>query len=106
MAHLDDTSERKDRPDSLIGRVVGGNFRIENLLGGGGMGNVYRAEQLSLGKAVAVKVLHRELMRDETVVKRFERKARSASRLDHPNLVQIIDYGHDRENDILFIAME
>jgi serine/threonine-protein kinase len=94
------------RPDSLLGRLIGGKFRIESLLGAGGMGNVYRAEQLSLGKQVAVKILHHDLMTDETVVKRFEREARSASRLDHPNLVRIIDSGHDPETGALFIAME
>jgi serine/threonine-protein kinase len=94
------------RPDGLLGRVIGGKFRIESLLGAGGMGNVYRAEQLSLGKAVAVKILHHDLMTDETVVKRFEREARSASRLDHPNLVRIIDFGRDPETGVLFIAME
>src|SRR3954466_4087372 len=106
MSHLDQDAEIGGRPDALKGRLVGGKFRIEALLGAGGMGNVYRAEQISLHKQVALKILHRDLMTDETVVKRFEREARSASRLDHPNLVQIIDYGHDRENDILFIAME
>ena len=94
------------RPDSLQGRLIGGKFRIESLLGAGGMGNVYRAEQLSLGKQVAVKILHHDLMTDETVVKRFEREARSASRLDHPNLVRIIDFGRDAETGVLFIAME
>jgi serine/threonine protein kinase len=94
------------RPDSMQGRLIGGKFRIESLLGAGGMGNVYRAEQLSLGKQVALKILHRDLMTDETVVKRFEREARSASRLDHPNLVRIIDSGRDAETGALFIAME
>jgi serine/threonine protein kinase len=94
------------RANSLIGRLIGGKFRIESLLGAGGMGNVYRAEQLSLAKPVAVKILHHDLMADETVVKRFEREARSASRLDHPNLVRIIDFGRDTDTGVLFIAME
>jgi eukaryotic-like serine/threonine-protein kinase len=93
-------------PDPLVGRVVAGNFRLERLLGAGGMGNVYRAEQLSLGKPVAVKILHAELMADEVVVKRFEREARHASRLEHPNLVQIIDCGQDQDSGVLYIAME
>src|SRR3954468_22617727 len=94
------------RANSLQGRLIGGKFRIESLLGAGGMGNVYRAEQLSLAKPVAVKILHHDLMTDETVVKRFEREARSASRLDHPNLVRIIDFGRDTDTGVLFIAME
>jgi len=94
------------RAKSLQGRLIGGKFRIDSLLGAGGMGNVYRAEQLSLAKPVAVKILHHDLMTDETVVKRFEREARSASRLDHPNLVRIIDFGRDAETGVLFIAME
>jgi serine/threonine-protein kinase len=90
----------KARADSLQGRLIGGKFRIESLLGAGGMGNVYRAEQLSLAKPVAVKILHHDLMTDETVVKRFEREARHASRLDHPNLVRIIDTGRDAETGV------
>src|SRR4051812_11066598 len=106
MSHLDQDAETGGRPDALKGRLVGGKFRIEALLGAGGMGNVYRAEQISLHKQVALKILHRDLMTDETVVKRFEREARSASRLDHPNLVRIIDFGRDQETGVLFIAME
>jgi serine/threonine-protein kinase len=91
--------------DPLPGRIVAGNFRIEQLIGQGAMGNVYRAEQLSLGKAVAVKVLHPHLMDDEKLVGRFKREAKSASRLNHPNTIQIIDSGQDADGT-LYIAME
>src|SRR5262245_60188684 len=91
--------------DPLLGQVVAGNFRIQKLLGSGAMGNVYRAEQLSLGKAVAVKVLHQHLMSDEKLVWRFQREAKAASRLNHPNSIQIIDSGEDAQGT-LFIAME
>ena len=94
-----------DHLDPLPGRVVAGNFRIEHLIGQGAMGNVYRAEQLSLGKAVAVKVLHAHLMADEKLVGRFKREAKSASLLNHPNSIQIIDSGQDSDGT-LFIAME
>ena len=65
--------------ESLLGTVVAGNFRIDRLIGSGAMGNVYQGQQLSLGKAVAVKVLHRHLMADEKLVRRFQ--ARSQERL-------------------------
>ena len=91
--------------DPLLHRVIAGNFRIEKLLGSGAMGNVYKAEQLSLGKAVAVKVLHAHLMGDEKLVLRFKREAKSASLLNHPNSIQIIDSGQDKDGTF-YIAME
>src|SRR5258708_24213619 len=94
-----------DHLDPLPGRLIAGNFRIERLIGQGAMGNVYRAEQLSLGKAVAVKVLHAHLMADDKLVGRFKREAKSASRLNHPNSIQIIDSGQDADGT-LYIAME
>ncbi len=95
----------QDDADQLIGRVIAGNFRIDRLIGSGAMGNVYQAEQLSLGKEVAVKILHRHLMSDEKLVRRFQREAKSASRLNHPNSIQIIDSGRDGDG-VLYIAME
>ncbi len=94
-----------DSLDSLPGRLIAGNFRVERLIGQGAMGNVYKAEQLSLGKAVAVKVLHPHLMSDDKLVGRFKREAKSASRLNHPNSIQIIDSGQDADGT-LYIAME
>ncbi|HVR00736.1 MAG TPA: protein kinase, partial [Polyangia bacterium] len=91
--------------DPFPGRLIAGNFRIEKLIGQGAMGNVYKAEQLSLGKAVAVKVLHAHLMDDEKLVGRFKREAKSASKLNHPNSIQIIDSGQDKDGT-LYIAME
>ncbi|MEO5768331.1 MAG: serine/threonine-protein kinase, partial [Polyangia bacterium] len=94
-----------DTGDSLRGKVIAGNFRIERLIGSGAMGNVYQAEQLSLGKEVAVKVLHPHLSSDEKLVRRFQREAKSASRLNHANSIQIIDSGRDGDGT-LYIAME
>ncbi|HLK92285.1 MAG TPA: serine/threonine-protein kinase [Polyangia bacterium] len=93
------------RLDPMPGRVIAGNFRIDGLIGSGAMGNVYKAEQLSLGKQVAIKVLHPHLMGDEKLVGRFKREAKSASLLNHPNSIQIIDSGQDRDGT-LYIAME
>ena len=91
--------------DPMPGRVVGGNFRIDKLIGAGAMGNVYKALQLSLNKPVAVKILHHHLHRDERLVARFKREAKSASLLNHPNSIQIIDSG-EAEDGTLYIAME
>ena len=91
--------------DPLPGRVVGGNFRLDKRIGAGAMGNVYRAVQLSLGKPVAIKVLHQHLMSDDKLVGRFKREAKSAALLNHPNSIQIIDSGQDRDG-LLYIAME
>ncbi len=91
--------------DPMPGRVVGGNFRIDKLIGAGAMGNVYKALQLSLGKPVAVKILHHHLLKNERLVGRFKREAKSASLLNHPNSIQIIDSGEDPDGT-LYIAME
>ena len=90
--------------DPVIGRIIGSNFRVLKLIGTGAMGHVYQAEQLSLGKMVALKLLRSELMGDEKLIKRFELEAKNASQLNHPNSIQIIDFGRDR--DLLYIAME
>jgi serine/threonine-protein kinase len=94
------------RLDPMPGRVIAGNFRIDKLIGAGAMGNVYKALQLSLGKPVAVKILHQHLHRDERLVARFKREAKSASLLNHSNSIQIIDSGCEDSDGTLYIAME
>lgn len=91
--------------DPLIGRVIARNFKIESLLGVGGMGKVYKARQLSLDKAVVIKILHNQFRDDPQLVQRFQREARAASRLNHPNSIQVIDFGQD-ESDVLYMAIE
>ena len=79
--------------DPLMGRTIGGSYVILDLVGVGGMGRVYRAEQRMLGRTVAIKVIHPHLLSDEQSVARFYNEARAASRLNHPNSVSIIDFG-------------
>ncbi len=93
------------RPDPLIGRTVGGAYLLQELIGVGGMGRVYRAEQNMLGRTVAVKVIHPHLLGDDQTVARFYNEARAASRLNHPASVSIIDFGRT-EDGILFLVME
>ena len=92
--------------DPLLGRKLDGKFLIEELLGVGGMGRVYRARQLSLDKVVCVKVLHAGMSTDPTLVGRFHREARAASRLNHPNSITVIDFGQDPTDGALYLAME
>src|SRR5215472_11912150 len=88
--------------DAFIGRVLS-HYRIEARLGSGGMGLVYRATDLKLGRAVAIKLLSRQLSTSEEAKTRFQREARAASALDHPNIGVIYELSeHDGE---LFIAM-
>ncbi|MBE7449787.1 MAG: protein kinase [Kofleriaceae bacterium] len=91
-------------PD-LVGREVAGRYRVLAKLGEGGMGAVYRGEQLSLKRKVAIKVLRPELSRDPGLVRRFNAEAELAARLSHPNTVNIYDFGQDADG-ALFIAME
>ena len=96
---------KAQRKDPLVGRIVAGRFMIEDLVGQGGMGKVYKARHLSLDRPVCLKLLKPALLEDPTLVGRFEREAKAASRLNHPNVIQVIDFGRTEDGG-LFIAME
>jgi serine/threonine-protein kinase len=100
-----DEQEGGGASDPLIGRVVGGTYLLQEVVGVGGMGRVYKAEQSTLGRTVAVKVIHPHLLSDEQTVARFYQEARASSRLNHPNSVSIIDFGRT-DDGILYLAME
>ncbi|HXX67623.1 MAG TPA: protein kinase [Polyangiaceae bacterium] len=91
--------------DPLIGRTLPGGYVILELVGIGGMGRVYRAEQTNLGRTVAVKIIHPHLVGEENAAARFITEARAASRLNHPNSVGIIDFGKSADGQ-LYLVME
>jgi serine/threonine-protein kinase len=89
----------------LVGRVLGDKFKLTACIGIGGSGAVYKADQMALGRTVAVKILNEDLSADSRMIKRFRDEAMSASRLNHPNCVSIIDYGQASDG-LLYLAME
>jgi serine/threonine-protein kinase len=91
--------------DPLIGRVFDGKYRLEERLGGGGMGTVYRAKHLLIERPVAVKVLSQRFVGDETAQQRFRREARASGRMAHPNAVMVNDFGAT-DDGWLYIVME
>ncbi len=78
---------------SWVGRVIDGRYRIDGLLGEGGMGAVFEAEHLKLMKKVAVKVIHPELAGEGEVAERFVREAMASAQLEHPHVATATDYG-------------
>ncbi len=89
--------------DPLIGMTLGG-CRIQSLLGRGGMGTIYKAHHLALDKPVAVKVLAGHLEADAEFVERFQREARAAAKVEHLNVIQVLNVGE--ENALHFIIMQ
>ena len=85
-------------------QVLGGRYRILDVLGDGGMARVFRAEDTRLGRVVAVKILHQHYLSQPEFVRRFEQEARLAARLSHPNIVAIYDV--DRQDGAYYIVME
>jgi serine/threonine-protein kinase len=76
-----------------IGATLDARYRIDALIGTGGMGRVYSGEHTGIGRAVAIKVLHSDLHRNREAAQRFQREAIASGRLDHPNIVNIYDFG-------------
>ncbi len=88
----------------MTGKMIADRYRVEEMLGEGGMAVVYRAIDTALDRIVAVKILRPEFARDPEFVERFRREAHSAAKLSHPNIVQIFDTGSD--NGVYYIVME
>lgn len=98
-------SIQKNTGDKFIGTTLPQGYHILELVGVGGMGRVYRAEQSVLGRTVAVKIVHPHLLSDENSVARFLTEARAASQLNHPNSISVYDFGRT-ENGNPYLVME
>ncbi len=92
--------------DPLLGLVVEGRYRIESAIGQGSAGTVYKAVQELIGREVAIKVLHDYLVGDDEFIKRFTQEAKASSRLTHPNIITIYDFGIIPKGGRPYIAMD
>jgi serine/threonine-protein kinase len=90
-------------PHDLVGRVLGDRYRVLSRLGQGGMGSIYLAEHVTLGKRMAVKVLRPEYSHDAELVDRFQHEARAASQIGQENIVEVFDFGHTPEGEAYFV---
>ncbi|MBX3130410.1 MAG: serine/threonine protein kinase [Polyangiaceae bacterium] len=98
-------SPSPDAKDELLGSVLADRYRLDELLGEGGMGRVYAAEHVLMRKRLAVKVLHRELCEVPEVVARFEREAMAVANIEHPNVAAATDCGK-LSDGTLFLVLE
>ena len=104
-SNLDALDSGSTNEDERIGMVVSDRYRILSILGTGGMGGVYAAEHLLIGKKVALKCLHREYSRDGDIVARFKREARAATLIGNEHIIDVTDMG-DLPDGAPFLVME
>ncbi len=98
-------SQKVHGHDPLLGSMVGGRYRVQELLGEGGMGQVYLAVHEAIEKRIALKILRPEYSRKADIVTRFQQEAISASRIKHPNVLDVFDFGQTATG-CFFLAME
>ncbi|MEH0845081.1 protein kinase [Micromonospora sp. CPCC 205711] len=89
----------------MLKRVLGGRYRSEELLGSGGMGEVWRGRDLRLDRPVAIKVLSAAGLREPMAAERFDREARAAARLSHPHIVAVYDSGTEKDDSYLVMEL-
>ena len=96
---------REVATDPLLGKLLGERFQVQELIGQGASGTIYRAEHVTLRRKVAIKVLHTELSRDDLAVERFRREATTVAEIDNEHIVEIHDFGRTFDGR-LYLAME
>jgi serine/threonine-protein kinase len=105
MCDRDHAPGSPECPQSRVGTTLAGKYKLGKMLGAGGMGAVYAAENIALGKPVAIKMLHARLARQAELVARFRREARAVARLDHPGFPQVHALETTADGDLV-IEME
>src|SRR5580692_9259459 len=91
--------------DPFVGKVIDGRYEIQQRVGEGGMGVVYRARQMSIDRTIAIKMLNQQMASDPNWVQRFYNEAKACSRLQHPNTIRMFDFGQTQDGR-LFMTME
>ncbi len=94
-----------DAPELLVGRTLDGRYRLDAVLNTGGMGIVFRATQLNVGRTVALKILKPTLSKDPSLKERFQLEVEAVAQISHPNVVKLIDCGEDGSG-LLYLVME
>lgn len=96
----------RDSVRGYVGALLDDKYRLEEKIGEGGTGEVYRATHIHMDSTVAVKILHASLASDQTMLERFRREARAAAQIRHANAVAVTDFGVTRDTGIAYLVME
>src|SRR5262249_56299409 len=99
----DAPSASQSRMAAVLGTVIGGRYYVRKLCGEGGMGRVYEAEHIDIGRRVALKILHPAYSQTPDLVERLRREARAASKISHPNVVDVTDSGTTPDGAFFFV---
>ncbi len=95
----------QERPEALLGQTIADRYVLEEIIGQGGIGVVYKAKHTLMNRTVAIKMLRSESMKDERNRQRFQQEAQAISSMNHPNIVSVFDFGFTKDNDA-FLVMD